>query len=230
MIPFTDIGDNDEFYGGARFIKKGTDLNRVSSEEDFFEYMLVDDLSSSKWMICVHVDRFESGSVQSYIRKTNPDTKRSTVTAKEFLKSNILDEDVDKWFYLHVENDRYWRQDLNYAVSRLDKIEFHDLPTGGLSFNFDYKILTISVELHNDEIDQYENWIIEFRDIVCFKSENIRIENDSDIEINRFEYVLTHDLFKGKMTLLSGFAKPSFFFDFECYGIKIFPHKISLHS
>jgi hypothetical protein len=106
LIPFTDINDEDEFWGGARFVKKKTGLLNVKEEEDFFEYMLIADNSMSDWMICAHIDKYEAGSVISHV-KTTSDTNRFTVLAKEFKRSNILIEEIDLWFYQEDDDDRY---------------------------------------------------------------------------------------------------------------------------
>ena len=105
LIPFIEINDEDEFWRGARFIKKKTGLMNVQEENDYFEFMLIDDKGNSEWMICSHIDEYEAGKVISYVRKT-ANTNRTTVLAKEFKRSNIPDEELDLWFYHEVKNDR----------------------------------------------------------------------------------------------------------------------------
>ena len=107
LIPFKEINEEDEFWGGARFVKLLTKLMIVDKDNDFFEYMLIDDKGMSDWMICAHIDQYEAGSVISHVKQTI-DTNRHTVLAKEFKRSNILDKEIDLWFYHQVVNDRYW--------------------------------------------------------------------------------------------------------------------------
>lgn len=220
LIPFKDINEQDEFWGGARFIKKKTGLRRVVPEQDYFEYMLVNDNSSSEWMICTHIDKFETGSVISHVKKTTPLSKRHTVTAKEFKRSNILDEEIDLWYYNHVEYDRYWSQDLKSVIKRLDKISFHDLEVNSLNINFNYSFLSIDFELYNENMEDYDKWTIEFNGLKEFNSDQLTLNSDSDVEITSFDYGLS-DLFEGKMTFLLGSGQPSFDLIFKCEKIKL---------
>src|SRR5690554_5988078 len=190
LIPFKEISEHDEFWGGARFIKKETGLRRITLEQDYFEYMLVNDNSSSEWMICTHVDKFEAGSVISHVKKTTPDSNRHTVTAKEFRRSNILDEEIDLWYYNHVEFDRYWSQNLNSVIKKLDSISFLDLEVNNLNINFSYSFFCLDFELYNEQIKDYEKWTIEFQNLTEFKSDMLSLNTDSDVEITRFDYRL----------------------------------------
>ncbi|MFK7969866.1 MAG: hypothetical protein AB8F95_05835 [Bacteroidia bacterium] len=90
LIPFKDINEKDEFWAGARFIKKGTGLRRIREEEDYFEYMLINDQSSNDWMACANISALKGGSLVSKIKTTTAQSNRHTVTAQAFRKSMIL--------------------------------------------------------------------------------------------------------------------------------------------
>lgn len=220
LIPFKDINEHDEFWGGARFIKKKTGLRRVAPEQDYFEYMLINDNSSSEWMICTHIDKFEAGSVVSHIKKTTAESNRHTVTAKEFKRSNILDEELDLWYYNHVEHDRYWSQDLKSVLKKLDNISFHDLEVNSLNINFSYSFFSIDFELYNEKSENHDNWTIEFKDLIEFNSDQLPLNADSDVEITSFDYEL-NEFFEGKMTFILGSELPSFDLIFKCEKIKL---------
>jgi len=97
-IPFSEINDNDEFWSGAIFRRYGTNLNIISQEEDFFEYMLVDD-PGFEYMLCVHIDKWEAGTSVCHLSKT-VGLNRHTVLANEFRKKMILPDEVISWFYV----------------------------------------------------------------------------------------------------------------------------------
>ena len=220
LIPFREINEDDEFWGGARFVKKETGLRRIKPEEDFFEFMLINDLSSNEYMVCAHIDKFEAGSVISHVTKTTPKSNRHTVSAKEFRRSNILDEELDLWYYNHVEFDRYWSQDLNSIIKRLDEISFHDLEVNSLNINFSYSFFSLDFELYNEKTEDYDEWTLEFQGLTEFDSDKLPLNNDSDVELTQFDYKL-NELFEGEMTFLLGFGQPSFGFIFKCEKIKM---------
>ena len=220
LIPFKEINEDDEFWGGASFVKKETGLRRIKPEEDYFEYMLINDLSSSEYMVCTHIDKFEAGSVISHVTKTTPESNRHTVTAKEFKRSNILEKEIDLWYYNHVEYDRYWSQDLKSVIKRLDNITFHDLEVNSLNINFSYSFFSIDFELYNEKLEDYDKWTIEFNGLKEFNSDKLPLNSDSDMEITSFDYGL-NDYFEGEMTFLLGFGQPSFELKFKCEKIKL---------
>jgi len=219
LIPFKNIDEQDEFWCGARFVKKKTGLRLGDPEQDYFEFMLVD-ASSRKWMICTHIDHFEAGAVISYVKTTTLESQRYTVTAKEFRRSNILDDEIDLWYYSFTKYDRYWSQDIKSVIKKLDKISFHDIEVIGLNINFSYSFVSIDFELYNEIVKDYEKWTIEFQKFTDFKSDSLLLNSDSSVEITSFEYELI-ELFEGKMTFLLGSEQPSFELLFKCEKVKL---------
>jgi hypothetical protein len=220
LIPIKDIDEQDEFFGGARFVKKYTGLRGIKSEEDFFEYMLFNDNSSSDWMPFAHIDRYEAGSVVSQVKTTIAETGRKTVTAKEIIRSNILNEELDNWFYRYEDFDRYWIQNQKTLIDRLNLIDFHDLPVSRLSFNLDYMILSISFELYNEKTSEYDSLTIDFENIQNLETDKLLFDSDTDIEITGFDYKYS-ELFEGKLLLLTGHGKPSLEIEFKCEKLKL---------
>ena len=220
LIPIKDIDEQDEFFGGARFIKKYTGLRKIEAEEDFFEYMLFNDNASNDWMIFAHIDRYEAGSVVSQVKTTTADTGRKTVTAKELIRSNILKEEQDNWFYHYVEFDRYWIQNQKSLIDRLDLIDFHDIPVNRLTFNLDYMILSIGFELYNEKTNDYDSLTLDFENIQDLETDKLQFDSDTDIEITRFDYEYS-ELFEGKLLLLTGHGKPSLEIEFKCEKLKL---------
>ena len=219
LIPIKDIDEQDEFFGGARFIKKNTGLRRIKPDEDYFEYMLFNDNASSDWMPFAHIDRYEAGSVVSQVKTTTSDTGRKTVTAKELIKSNISKEEQDNWFYHYVDFDRYWIQNQKGLIDKLQRIDFHDVPVNRLSFNLDYMILSIDFDVYNEKTSDYDSLTLDFENIQDLETDKLLFDSDTDIEITRFDYEFS-ELFEGKLSLLTGHGKPSLEIEFKCEKLK----------
>lgn len=220
LIPFKDIDEQDEFFGGAQFVKKYTGLRKIKPEDDFFEYMLINDDVSSDWMICAHIDKYKAGSVVSYVKTTTADTNRKTVTALEFKRSNILKEEIDNWFYHYVEYDRYWMQNQARLVDRLNSVDFHGIPVNKISLNFNYMILSLDFKLYNEMTGDYDSFIIKFENLEDLKTDKLILDSDTDIKITSFDYKQA-EMFEGRFILLTGQSNPLIEIDFKCEEIKM---------
>jgi len=98
-ISFKKINDEDEFWCGAIFKKEGTHLNNPAPEEDYYEYMLLLDLSNPEWMLCAQTDKWEKGHIVSHI-KMSKENARLTVKAKDFKKSMVMPGEIDSWYFI----------------------------------------------------------------------------------------------------------------------------------
>lgn len=186
LIPFREIHEEDEFWRGARFIKKGTGLNNINSDEDFFEYILISDSSSKDYMICCHIDEFEAGAIISHVKTTLPNSNSLTVTAKEFKLSNILEEEIDSWYYHKVENDRYWNRSQKGILEKLKRIDLKGHFVDKVHFDTSYYKLDIYINYQKSP--DYALYILRFEGINEIGTSNIIFDCETYMELLDFTF------------------------------------------
>lgn len=186
LIPFNELHDEDEFWRGARFVRKGTGLLNVNSDKDYFEYMLISDSSSKDHMICAHIDEFEAGAIVSHVKTTLPDSNSLTVTAKEFKRSNILEEEIDRWYYHKVANDRYWNRSQKGILEKLKMIDLKGHSVDKVHFDTSYYKLDVYINYQN--YPDYEQYILRFDGINEIDTSRIIFDFETYLELLDFTF------------------------------------------
>lgn len=198
LVPFKEIHEEDEFWRGARFVKKGTNLNHINPEKDFFEYMLTGHAYIKEYMDCVHIDQYEAGSVVSSVKLT--DSNSLTVTAKEFRRSNILEDELDNWYYNKVENDRYWNRSQNGILEKLNNLDFKGHFVDKVLFDTSYYKLDVFINYQKDP--DYARYILRFDGINEIDAGKIVFDHETYMELLDFTFNLS-ELFTCEIKIAS---------------------------
>ena len=82
LIPLSEIAGEVEFFRGTRFRLYKVGMSNVNEEDDFYEYMLVDDHDSHMLLVNSSSEngRIKAGNVVCYVQKM-PNVNRAVVTA-----------------------------------------------------------------------------------------------------------------------------------------------------
>ena len=81
LIPLSEIKDNDEFWKGTKFRQYRIGLNISDSEEDYYEYMLVEIPGEKNYMLLTCLTGHKSGSTLALV-KTVDKTNKFVVSGK----------------------------------------------------------------------------------------------------------------------------------------------------
>jgi hypothetical protein len=104
----------------------------------------------------------------------------------------------------------------------LDLIVFHDLPIEKIEIKESPSLeLRIEIAVYSEELDDYENSELIFRDIIELEPNEIDFEYDYEFEIYGFDYYLKDDIFFGTIVTLLGFGKPSVVFKIACKTVEV---------
>ncbi|GAA4055506.1 hypothetical protein GCM10022409_48400 [Hymenobacter glaciei] len=82
LIPLNEIASDAEFFRGTRFRSYKVGMSNVNEEDDYYEYLLVD--NGDPYMLLVNSSsghgRIKAGNVMCYVQKL-PNVNRAVVTA-----------------------------------------------------------------------------------------------------------------------------------------------------
>lgn len=113
-------------------------------------------------------------------------------------------------------------------INRLNEIDFHDIPVEKIFYKTELSTdFVVGFLLYSENKKDYDSWTISFIDIKTLKSDSLELNNESELEINSFDYEF-NELFKCKIIFLLGFSQPTFEVELECKKIVLIQTKIDV--
>lgn len=110
-------------------------------------------------------------------------------------------------------------------IKMLGDIEFHDVPVKGLYIQTEKETkITIDYYLYIEEKKDYNSYSIVFSKIKSADLEQFPLQEETDMEISRFNYDLIDENFHCEILFLLGFGQPSFELKITCDHIEIINH------
>jgi hypothetical protein len=168
-------------------------------------------------MDCVHIDPYEAGSVISSVKIT--DSNCLNVTAKEFRRSNILDEEFDSWYYHKVENDRYWSRSQKGILEKLKNIDLKGHFVDKVHFDTSYHVLDVYVNYQ--KYPDYARYILRFEGIFNINTSKIVFKHETHMDLLDFTFIFT-DLFTCEIKIGSEENKvPTIVINLKCEKIDL---------
>jgi hypothetical protein len=107
------------------------------------------------------------------------------------------------------------------VIDKLNCYSFHDMPLDSIGITTETGTrLNINAKTFDEKTEGYIHLKISFIDIQKLISNSLYLTKNSDMEIYSFEYEFK-DVFKCRITLLTGSAEPGLTIELDCLTIEI---------
>jgi len=112
-------------------------------------------------------------------------------------------------------------EEQNSILTRLNEIDFHDIPVERISFKTKYSTdFTVDFALYDESRRDYDYWRLNLVGITELNSDCLILNSNYDIEITSFDYSKKNS-YEGRIMFLLGFGNPSFAVEFKCSEIEL---------